>query len=69
VPPIFPSYALPVLHHCLADSGARAALAGSAVQQHQLAQVRQLEHTVEFDDQPFGIDQFDRRQSPSFMWA
>ena len=52
VAPIFPGYAPQVLHHCLADSGARVALAGSAVQQHQLGQARQLEHIVVLDDQP-----------------
>ena len=52
VAPIFPGYAAQVLQHCLADSGARVALAGSAVQQHQLLQSRQLEHVVVLDDQP-----------------
>ena len=52
VAPIFPGYAAQVLHHCLADSGARVALAGSAVQQHQLLKARQLDHIVVLDDQP-----------------
>ena len=56
VAPIFPGYSHQVLHHCLADSGARVALAGSAVQQHQLAQARQLEHIVVLDDQPLPDD-------------
>ncbi|MGZ6142171.1 MAG: AMP-dependent synthetase/ligase [Myxococcales bacterium] len=50
--PIFPGYAAPVLQHCLGDSGARVAFAGSAVQQHQLAASRQLERIVVLDDQP-----------------
>ena len=56
VAPIFPGYSSQVLHHCLADSGARVALAGSAVQQHQLAQARQLEQIVVLDDQPLPDD-------------
>jgi long-subunit acyl-CoA synthetase (AMP-forming) len=56
VAPIFPGYAAPVLHHCLADSGSRVALAGSAAQQRQLAQARQLEHIVVLDDQPLPDD-------------
>jgi long-subunit acyl-CoA synthetase (AMP-forming) len=52
VAPIFPGYSAAVLHHCLADSGARVALVGSAVQQHQVAGVRQLEQIVVLDDQP-----------------
>ena len=50
--PIFPGYAAPVMLHCLADSGARVAFAGSAVQQHQLAAAKQLERVVVLDDQP-----------------
>jgi len=42
-----------VLHHCIADTGARLAFAGSAAQQRQLAAERQLEHVVVLDDQPF----------------
>ena len=56
VAPIFPGYSPQVLHHCLGDSGARVALAGSAVQQHQLAPARQLEHIVVLDDQPLPDD-------------
>ena len=54
--PIFPGYAAPVLRHCLADSGARVAFAGSAVQQHQLAGAKQLERIVVLDDQPLADD-------------
>src|SRR5438552_4151973 len=50
--PIFPGYAASVLLHCLTDSGARIAFAGSAVQQHQLAGARQLERIVVLDNQP-----------------
>ncbi|TMA24220.1 MAG: hypothetical protein E6J88_11465 [Deltaproteobacteria bacterium] len=50
--PIFPGYAASVLLHCLTDSGARVAFAGSAVQQHQLAGARQLERIVVLDNQP-----------------
>src|SRR5258708_5452622 len=46
----------PGLHTCLADSGSRVALAGSAAQQRQLAQARQLEHIVVLDDQPLPDD-------------
>jgi long-subunit acyl-CoA synthetase (AMP-forming) len=56
IAPIFPGYAPQVLHHCLADSGARIAFAGSAVQQHQLAQARQLERIVVLDDRPLPGD-------------
>jgi len=56
VAPIFPGYAAQVLHHCLADSGARIAFAGSAVQQRQLAQARQLERIVVLDDRPLPGD-------------
>ena len=54
--PIFPGYAAPVLQHCLVDSGAKVALAGSAVQQHQLAGARQLERIAVLDDQPLPGD-------------
>ena len=56
VAPIFPGYAPDVLHHCLADSGARIAFAGSAVQQHQLSRARQLERIVVLDDRPLAGD-------------
>ena len=56
VAPIFPGYAAQVVHHCLADSGARIAFAGSAVQQHLLAPARQLERIVVLDDQPLPDD-------------
>jgi len=56
VAPIFPGYAPDVLHHCLADSGARIAFAGSAVQQHQLSRARQLERIVVLDDRPLPGD-------------
>jgi len=46
--PIFPDYPLELLRHCLRDSGARVALAGSAQQQARLAEVSggQLERVV-----------------------
>jgi acyl-CoA synthetase (AMP-forming)/AMP-acid ligase II len=50
VAPIFPGYAPDVLHHCLSDSGARVAFAGSSAQQHQLA--RQLDRIVVLDGRP-----------------
>jgi long-subunit acyl-CoA synthetase (AMP-forming) len=53
VAPIFPGYSAEVLHHCVADTGARIAFAGSAAQQRQLAAERQLEHVVVLDGQPF----------------
>ena len=56
VAPIFPGYAPEVLHHCLADSGARIAFAGSAAQQHQLSRSRQLERIVVLDDHPLPGD-------------
>src|SRR6185436_7783050 len=56
VAPIFPGYAQPVLHHCLADSGARVAVAGSAAQQYQLAPARQLQRIVVLDNQPLPDD-------------
>ncbi|HEY6908449.1 MAG TPA: AMP-binding protein, partial [Myxococcales bacterium] len=56
VAPVFPGYSPEVLHHCLADSGARVAFAGSAAQQRQLAPERQLQHVVVLDDQPFSGD-------------
>ena len=56
VAPIFPGYAQPILQHCLADSGARVAFAGGAVQQHQLASARQLERVVLLDNQPLPDD-------------
>jgi len=52
VAPIFPGYSPDVLHHCLNDSGARVAVAGTAVQQHQLARSRGLEKIVVLDDRP-----------------
>jgi long-subunit acyl-CoA synthetase (AMP-forming) len=56
IAPIFPGYAPPVLHHCLADSGARIAFAGSAAQQRQLGLARQLDHIVVLDAQPLPGD-------------
>jgi long-subunit acyl-CoA synthetase (AMP-forming) len=56
VAPIFPGYIPEVLHHCLADSGARVAVAGTAAQQHQLARARQLERVVVLDDRPLPDD-------------
>src|SRR5262249_37013516 len=56
VAPIFPGYAPEVLHLCLADSGARIAIAGSSVQQHQLARARQLQNIVVLEGQPLPDD-------------
>lgn len=56
VAPIFPGYIPEVLHHCLADSGARVAIAGTAAQQHQLGRARQLERVVVLDDRPLPDD-------------
>ena len=50
--PIFPDYAPEVLLHCLNDCGARVAFAGSAVQQHRLAQAKSLQNVIVLDDQP-----------------
>lgn len=56
VAPIFPGYAAAVLQHCLADSGARIAFAGSGANQHQLAAARQLDRIVVLDDRPLPGD-------------
>ncbi len=56
VAPVFAGYSPEVLHHCLADSGARIAFAGTAVQQGQLARERQLHQVIVLDDQPFPGD-------------
>ena len=50
--PVFPDYAPEILQHCIADSGARVAFAGSAVQQHRLAACRGIQAVVVLDDQP-----------------
>ena len=56
VAPIFPGYAPDVLHLCLADCGARVAIAGTSAQQHQLARARQLQHIVVLEGQPLPDD-------------
>jgi long-subunit acyl-CoA synthetase (AMP-forming) len=48
---IFPGYPEEILLHCVADSGARIAFAGSAAQQRQLAQAK-LEKIIVLDGQP-----------------
>jgi long-subunit acyl-CoA synthetase (AMP-forming) len=50
--PIFPGYSEEILLHCVGDSGARVAFAGSALQQRQLAGARRLEKIVVLDNQP-----------------
>ena len=50
--PIFPEYATDILQHCLLDSGARIAFAGSATQQQRLAACKAIERVVVLDDQP-----------------
>ncbi len=50
--PIFPEYATDLLQHCLLDSGARVAFAGSAAQQQRLAACKAIEHVIVLDDQP-----------------
>jgi len=54
--PIFPGYSDALLSHCIADSGARVAFAGTALQQRQLSGVRSLERVVVLDDQPLPED-------------
>jgi long-subunit acyl-CoA synthetase (AMP-forming) len=49
---IFPGYSQEILLHCVADSGARIAFAGSAQQQRQLAEARSLSKIVVLDNQP-----------------
>jgi long-subunit acyl-CoA synthetase (AMP-forming) len=49
---IFPGYSSEVLLHCIADSGARIAFAGSALQQRQLASAKNLARVVVLDNQP-----------------
>ena len=56
IAPIFPGYAPDVLHHCLADSGARVAIAGNSGHQHQLAPARQVERIVVLDGRPLPDD-------------
>jgi long-subunit acyl-CoA synthetase (AMP-forming) len=56
VAPIFPGYPAGALHHCLADSGARVAVAGTSGQQHQLAAARQLERIVVLEGRPLPDD-------------
>ena len=50
--PIFPDYSTDLLHHCLTDSGARLAFAGSAAQQHRIAGCRSIARVVVLDDHP-----------------
>jgi long-subunit acyl-CoA synthetase (AMP-forming) len=50
--PIFPEYAIEILQHCLLDSGARIAFAGTAAQQHRLAACKTIEQIIVLDDQP-----------------
>jgi long-subunit acyl-CoA synthetase (AMP-forming) len=56
VAPIFPGYAPEVLHHCLADSGARVAIAGTTGHQHQLAPARQIDRIVVLEGRPLPGD-------------
>jgi long-subunit acyl-CoA synthetase (AMP-forming) len=49
---IFPGYSEEILLHCVADSGARIAFAGSAQQQRQLAPAKGLEKIIVLDGQP-----------------
>jgi long-subunit acyl-CoA synthetase (AMP-forming) len=56
VAPIFPGYGADILQQCLADSGARVAMAGTAAQQHQLGAARRLETIVVLDDRPLPDD-------------
>src|SRR5207237_1142537 len=56
VAPIFPGYSPDVLHHCLNDSGARVAIAGTTAHQHQLAPARQLDRIVVLDGRPLPDD-------------
>ncbi|HEX4382380.1 MAG TPA: AMP-binding protein [Myxococcales bacterium] len=53
---IFPGYSQEILLHCVADSGARIAFAGSAQQQRQLAEARGLTKIVVLDGQPLPED-------------
>ena len=50
--PLFPEYATDILHHCLADSGARIAFAGGAAQQQRVAACKAIERIVVLDDHP-----------------
>ena len=54
--PVFPDYNHELLLHCLNDSGARVAFAGSALQQHRIAPARGLERIVVLDDAPLPDD-------------
>ena len=56
VAPIFPGYAPDVLHHCLADSGARVAVGATSAQQQQIASARQLQRIVVLDGRPLPDD-------------
>src|SRR5476651_980599 len=49
---IFPGYSAEILLHCVADSGARIAFAGSAQQQRQLSAAKRLEKIIVLDGQP-----------------
>ncbi|HUJ27947.1 MAG TPA: AMP-binding protein [Myxococcales bacterium] len=50
--PVFPDYNQDLLLHCLNDSGARVAFAGSALQQHRITPSKGIERIVVLDDQP-----------------
>ena len=50
--PIFPDYAPEILQHCLADSGARIALVGSAIQQQRASACKSIQAVVVLDDLP-----------------
>jgi len=45
-----------VLHHCLTDSGARVAIAGTTGYQHQLGPARQIERIVVLEGRPLPDD-------------
>jgi long-subunit acyl-CoA synthetase (AMP-forming) len=49
---IFPGYSPEILLHCVADSGARIAFAGSAQQQQQLSAARSIDKIIVLDGQP-----------------
>ena len=56
--PVYPEYPLEILRHCLRDSGARFAVAGSAAEQKKLAEISAgaLERIVVLDSQPHSGD-------------
>lgn len=56
VAPIFPGYAADVLHHCLADSGARVAFAGSSALQQKLLPAQKVERIVVLEGRPLPGD-------------